>query len=107
MTRKAIGFGTCLREKRTAKGYTLRKFAALVGVSATYLSQVEQEHVMTPTADRIKRMAEILDENADVLIALAGRLPDDLTAIIMEHPTEMPHFGASSQKVKRRAIAQS
>ena len=63
-----------------------------VGVSPTYLSQVEQEHVMPPTADRVKRMAEILDENADALTALAGRLPDDLPAIIMQHPTQMPEL---------------
>ena len=54
---------------------------------------------MTPTADRIKRMAEILDENADVLIALAGRLPDDLSAIIMEHPTEMPDLVREAGKL--------
>jgi len=90
MSRKTIGFGTCLRKKRTAKGYSLRKFAELVGVSATYLSQVEQEHVMTPTADRVRRMAELLDENTDEWIILAGRLPDDLASIIMQHPTQMP-----------------
>ncbi len=90
MSRTTIGFGTCLREKRTSKGYSLRKFAELVGVSATYLSQVEQEHVPTPTADRIRRMAELLDENTDEWTILAGRLPDDLATIIMQHPTQMP-----------------
>jgi len=92
MSRKTIGFGTCLRKKRTAKGYSLRKFAELVGVSATYLSQVEQEHVTTPTADRVRRMAELLDENTDEWIILAGRLPDDLASIIMQHPTQMPEL---------------
>ncbi|MGE3776318.1 MAG: helix-turn-helix domain-containing protein, partial [Pirellulaceae bacterium] len=38
-------FGTYLREKRVAKGYSLRKFAELVDVSPTYLSQVEQGKV--------------------------------------------------------------
>jgi len=99
MNRKTIGFGSYLREKRTAKGYNLRKFAQLVGVSATYLSQIEQEQVMTPTADRIKRMAEILGENADELTALAGRLPDDLMAIIMEHPTELPELVREAGKL--------
>lgn len=92
MSRKTIGFGTCLREKRTSKGYSLRKFAELVGVSATYLSQVEQEHVPTPTADRVRRIAELLDENTDKWIILAGRLPDDLASIIMQHPTQMPEL---------------
>ena len=30
-------FGALVREKRTARGISLRKFAELVGVSATYL----------------------------------------------------------------------
>ena len=106
MAQKTVGFGTCLREKRTAKGYSLRKFAELVGVSATYLSQVEQERVMTPTADRIKRMAEILDENADALTALAGRLPDDLTKIIIEHPTELPDLVREAGKFSDKQLRQ-
>ncbi len=73
-----------------AKGYSLRKFAALVGVSPTYLSQVEQLNVDPPTADRVKRMAEILGENVDEWTALAGRLTEDLPRIIQERPTELP-----------------
>ena len=53
-------FGETLREKRLEKGFSLRKFAQLVGVSPTYLSQVEQGNVDPPTADRVKRMAELL-----------------------------------------------
>jgi transcriptional regulator with XRE-family HTH domain len=82
-------FGELLREKRIDKGFSLRKFAQLVGVSPTYLSQVEQGNVDPPTADRVKRMAELLEENPDEWIALAGRVPDDLPAIIQEK-TEVP-----------------
>ena len=73
-----------------AKGYSLRKFAQLVGVSPTYLSQVEQNNVAPPTADRVKRMAEILGENVDEWTSLAGRLTEDLPAIIQERPKELP-----------------
>ena len=65
MTRKPVSFGQELRAKRIAKGFSLRKFAKLVDVSPTYLSQVEQENVDPPTAERVTRMAELLDENAD------------------------------------------
>lgn len=77
-------FGESLREKRIEKGISLRKFAQLVGISPTYLSQVEQGNVDPPTADRVKCMAELLGENPDEWIALAGRVPDDLPAIIQE-----------------------
>jgi hypothetical protein len=35
-------------------------------------------------------MAEILRENADEWIALAGRVPDDLEGIIQKEPIGMP-----------------
>jgi HTH-type transcriptional regulator, competence development regulator len=82
-------FGQMLREVRIAKGFSLRKFAGLVGVSPTYLSQVEQDNVDPPTADRVKCMADLLGENPDEWIALAGRVPEDLPAIIREK-TEVP-----------------
>src|SRR5437867_9901968 len=85
-------FGQVLREKRVEKGHSLRKFAELVGVSPTYLSQVEQNNVDAPTAERVKRMAELLAENSDEWIALAGRVPDDLSEIIQNEPTEMPEL---------------
>lgn len=89
MAKKHKTFGEALREKRIEKGFSLRKFAQLVGISPTYLSQVEQGNVDPPTADRVKRMAELLGENPDEWIALAGRVPDDLPAIIQEK-TEVP-----------------
>jgi transcriptional regulator with XRE-family HTH domain len=90
MTRRRQTFGDILRDKRVANGYSLRKFAELVGVSPTYLSQVEHGNVDSPTAERVKRMAELLDENSDEWIALAGRVPDDLSGIIQREPTEIP-----------------
>ena len=85
-------FGQTLREKRLEKGFSLRKFAELVGVSPTYLSQVEQGNMDPPTAERVQRMAELLGENADEWIALAGRLPQDLPEIIQQQPTQMPEL---------------
>lgn len=82
-------FGRLLRQKRVDKGFSLRKFAEKVGVSPTYLSQVEQGNVDPPTAERVRRMAELLGENTDEWIALAGRVPEDLPKIIQER-TEMP-----------------
>jgi transcriptional regulator with XRE-family HTH domain len=92
MAGKHDSFGRLLRDKRVEKGFSLRKFAELVGVSPTYLSQVEQGNVRPPTADRVKRMAELLGENPDEWIALAGRLPEDLRRIIQNQPTEMPEL---------------
>lgn len=85
----SMPFGKALRAKRLEKKFTLRKFAELVGVSPTYLSQVEQCNVVPPTAERVQRMAELLGVNSDEMIALAGRVPEDLSEIIHEAPVEM------------------
>ena len=92
MTKKNAGktFGQILREKRVAAGFSLRKFASEVGVSPTNLSQVEQDNVDPPTADRVKRMAELLNENVDEWTALAGRLTEDLPEIIRGAPQAVP-----------------
>jgi len=106
MSRASIPFGKALREKRLEKKFTLRGFAELVGVSPTYLSQVEQCNVVPPTADRVKRMAELLGENSDEWIAMAGRVPDDLPEIIQKRPTEMPELlreasGLTAEQLRR------
>ena len=90
-SRKDKPFGQVLRDAREGR-YSLRKFAQLVDVSPTYLSQVEQGNVAPPTADRVKKMAELLGANADEWIALAGRVPEDLPEIIQSQPTGMPEL---------------
>jgi transcriptional regulator with XRE-family HTH domain len=104
MTKKQR-FGDVLREKRIAKKFSLRKFAELVGISPTYLSQVEQSNMDPPTAERVQRMAELLEENPDELIALAGRVADDLPAII-QAKTEVPDLlravrGLSAEQLRK------
>lgn len=90
--RKKESFGEFLRGRRLAKDYSLRKFAEMVGVSPTYLSQVEQGNTDPPTADRVRKMAELLLENPDEWIARAGRMPEDLPEIIQKRPLEMPEL---------------
>lgn len=80
-------FGTLLRETRVARGYSLRKFAEMVDVSPTYLSQVEQGKVeRPPTAERVRVMAELLGQNPAHWITLAGREPEYLAEMIRNEP---------------------
>ncbi len=91
MSDPRVTFGNLLRATRVAHGYSLRKFAELIDVSPTYLSQVEQGKIeRPPTAERVRKMAEVLGQNEDQWIALAGRMPDDLAAIIKNEPEAIP-----------------
>ena len=64
----------------------------MVGISPTYLSQVEQGNNSPPTTERVTVMAKLLNTNADAWIGLAGRMPDDVEAIIQKQPSELPQL---------------
>lgn len=90
MNDEAKSFGKVLREKRTAAKISLRQFAEQLGVSPTYLSQVEQCNTSPPTAERIQHMAQLLDTDPDLLLGLAGRVSEELAEMIHRHPVELP-----------------
>ena len=85
-------FGGRVRRKRMEKQITLRKFAEMIEVSPTYVSQIERDEFDPPPENRIKAMAEIIGENVDELLALAKRVPSDLPAILQKHPKEVATF---------------
>jgi HTH-type transcriptional regulator, competence development regulator len=82
-------FGHALRARRLEKKIGLREFAKLVGISPTYLSQVEQCNIDPPTAERVGRMADLLAENSDEWLAMAGHIPNDLSEIFRHRPSEI------------------
>ena len=92
MPAKAATFGEFIRERRIRKGLSLRRFAELVGLSPAYVSQIENGIQSPPPADRARTMAKVLGESPDVLIILAGRIPNDITTILQETPEAMAEF---------------
>ncbi len=82
-------FGERIRTLRMEMKITLRKFAAMIEVTPTYVSKIERGEAQPPAEDVIKRMANILQCDVDDLITLAGKVPSDLPAIIMKQPREM------------------
>ena len=70
-------FAEWLRAKREEKKFSVRGFAKKVGVSPSYVSQIERGELPPPANDKIKKMAEVLSENVDRMMLLAGRVPAD------------------------------
>lgn len=88
-TRKPNALGDRIRELRTAKGYSLRKLAPLVGVGFSYLSKVENNRLDSggsPSEALIHRLAEILEADEDELLLLARHLPAGMADRIFEEP---------------------
>ncbi|ABK45158.1 transcriptional regulator, XRE family [Magnetococcus marinus MC-1] len=90
-------FGMFIRSMREEKkkrdpAYSLRKFAEAAGISATFMSKVENGEFDPPAPDKIKKMAELLEVNSDELLAMAGKVDPDLSGIIRDQPRAMADF---------------
>ena len=84
-------FGDHIRQTREAlreqdKTYSLRQVAIRVKVEPAYLSKIERNVFPPPSEDVIIKLAYELDEDADVLLAMAGKLSSDLQEVIINRP---------------------
>lgn len=100
------GFGATVRKLREERHIGLRQFARMIGVSATYLSKFERGEMPPPAEDRVKEIARLLEQDADVLLALAGKVASDLNEIILSRPRELASFlrtssGLSGKELER------
>ena len=77
-----------VRDKRFKKdrSFSVRQVAQRVGVEPSYLSKIERDQVAPPSEATIRRLAGELDEDADLLLAMAGKVSSDLRNIIMQRP---------------------
>lgn len=66
--------------------YTIQQTAQRVGIGVTYLSRIERNDLPPPSEAVIERLAADLGEDADVLLALAGKLSSDLRETITRRP---------------------
>lgn len=74
----------------------------MLSVSPTYISQIELGRLDPPNDRRIIQIAEIMGENEDEMLALAGRIPVDLPDIILRYPSEISSFLRVARKLSRK-----
>jgi len=96
-----IPLGEKIRELRKAKGYTLDKLAELSESSKSYIWELENKNPPRPSADKIAKIAAVLDVTADYLID-----PND--TIKVEDATDSAFFRkyrdmnpATKEKIRR------
>src|SRR6516164_6106584 len=105
MTTETTTFGALVRREREAKRIGLRQMARMIGVSPTYLSNVERDAFPPPVEEKVRNIAEIIGRDADELLALAGRVASDLTEIIRQRPREMADFLRTAKGLAKADIA--
>ena len=84
-------FGAYVRGRREAlrrndRAFSVRQVAARIGVEPSYLSKIERGEQRPPSEATIVKLAEDLDEDADALLAMAGKVSGDLQAVIRHRP---------------------
>lgn len=84
-------FGDTVREVRERlrgddRRYSLRQVAGRVGIEPAYLSKIERGETAPPSEATTRRLAEELDQDPDVFLALAGKVSRDLQDIIRKRP---------------------
>ena len=84
-------FGEYIRKRREElkerdRDFSVRKVASRLGVQPSYLSKIERGEQAPPTEAKIRALAEILGEDTDVLLALAGKVSSDLRDVIVLRP---------------------
>jgi HTH-type transcriptional regulator, competence development regulator len=66
--------------------YSVRQVAERLGIEPSYLSKVERDIGSPPSEETLVRLAAELDVDADVLLALAGKVSQDLRDAIRKRP---------------------
>jgi transcriptional regulator with XRE-family HTH domain len=83
-------FGLRIRRLREERGIGLRRFATKIKVSPTYLSKIERGELPPPAEDKVIAIASELDQDPDILLAMADRVASDVCGVILRYPRELP-----------------
>lgn len=84
-------FGKLIRQARKDKGFSQRELAEKLGLDFTYLSKLENNRADYPPKEEVIRsLAVHLELDAEELIFLAGRVPQDDEDFLKQHYKNMP-----------------
>ena len=106
---KQATFGEFLRGCREGRAvndraFSVRQVAQRVGIEPSYLSKIEREEQPPPGEDTIRRLARELDQDADVLLAMAGKVSSDLLDVIRARPALFADLLRELRKLPDKAV---
>ena len=73
-------------QKQEPGKFSVRKLAALIEIEPSYLSKIERGQQPPPGERTIIALANALNEDPDVMLAMAGKVSEDLQKIIRKRP---------------------
>ena len=68
------------------KRYSLRQVASRIGIEPSYLSKIERGEQTYLSEEKLVALSSDLGEDSDVLLALSGKVSNDIQEIIRKRP---------------------
>lgn len=95
-----------LREEKSEKNkqFSLRQVATRLGVQPSYLSKVERGEEPNPSESFIKKLALELEQDENVLLAMVGKVSQELRDIIVKNPAVFAQLITSLKDSPEHAI---
>ena len=83
----------------------LRQVAGHIGVEPSYLSKIERgETSAYLTEEKIRSLADYIGEDPDVLLALSGKISQDIQEIIRKRPELFAQLIRELKKLPNHAV---
>jgi len=106
---KQATFGEFLRKCREGRvaedrAFSVRQVAGRVGIEPSYLSKIEREEQPPPGEETIRRLAQELGQDPDVLLAMAGKVSSDLLDVIRARPALFADLLRELKKLPNKAV---
>ena len=89
--KQIMDFGTLLKSLRERDALGIKRLAPKLAVSYTYLSKLENNHVM-PSEQVIDRISKYFNYSKDELLLAADKIPEDVRRILRENPREAVEY---------------
>ena len=98
-------FGSFLRELRIKKGLGQRELANNIGLSPSYLNDIEKEKRGAPKLEIIKKLAIILETDIDLLNDLAGISKKSIAPDLKELIDNNPNISSLLRAIKKNNLS--
>lgn len=79
-------FSEIVRTRRSELGISQRAIARTLGITQTYVSQVEQGQRGIRNPERLQQLADMLRISVDTLHIARGEVPTDVVRILLDRP---------------------
>ena len=79
-------FGAYIKAARIKAKVSQRDLAERAGIDFTYLSKIENGRMAPPSEETIRKIADILGEDAEQLIILADKIPSNYKQVLQSNP---------------------